>query len=113
MQRLLLLIALAALYPAAPANAKTYTPTELQALVRAGRYPEQGDVTKTVVDRSYAACIIALESMVDAIHLNYPTATIASTSLLRTEKVWTNDAALTVTCDAVRNKIIITRSPYL
>lgn len=97
---------------AASAEPKSYTPAELRDMVQSGRYPEQGDVATTIVDKDYASCIVTLEGILSAIRPNYPTATIVSTNILRTEKLWTNDGAMTATCDAIRKKLIITRAPY-
>lgn len=95
------------------ANAgKTYTPAQLRQMVQSQNFPDQGDVQTTVAKRSYAACVIALEGIISAIQPNYPTATIVNTSLIRTEKAWTNDAAVTVTCSAPDEKLIITTAPY-
>ncbi len=99
---------------AASAHAgNTYTPAQLSKMIEAGRYPKQGNVTKTVKSIVYAACILNLEKFVDAIKPPYPAETIASTDTIRTDKLWTNDAAMTVTCLAESDEMVITIAPYL
>ena len=93
--------------------AKTYTPEQLTKLVSTGRYPRQGNVTTQVKIMDYAACIAALDTVINAIKPRYPAQTIASTNMVRSEKVWTNDSAMTVTCEAITKKQIITTAPYL
>lgn len=91
---------------------KTYTPQQLHKMIAAGRYPKQGPVEKTVRQMDYAACIVTLETIVGAVKPEYPALTVVSTNLMRTEKVWTNDGAVTVTCSGASNELILTKADY-
>ncbi|MBT9137223.1 MAG: hypothetical protein DDT34_02311 [Firmicutes bacterium] len=103
-----------ALALSAPANAqKTYTPAQLQSMVQSGKYPKQGAPSTQTQSIDYVACIAKVESVVASVRPNYPAQTVVSTNLMRMEKVWTNDAAMTLTCSAPDGKLVITSAPYL
>ena len=61
----------------------------------------------------YSACIEKVTAIVISVQPNYPTSTILSTNIARIEKVWTNDAAMTLSCSAADGKLVITTAPYL
>lgn len=92
---------------------KTYTPSQLRKMVKMEKYPRQGSVSKQSQSVDYSSCVTKVFSVVGSIGSNYPTRTIASTNNLLIEKVWTNDAAMTFTCSAEDEKLIITSAPYL
>lgn len=81
--------------------------------MESGHYPAQGKASSETKQVDYGACIVVLEQLVGAVKANYPAETIVSTNILRIEKVWTNDAAITVTCSALDRKLVITTAPYL
>ena len=91
---------------------KTYTPAQLHRMVDSGNYPKQGSVITKSERIDYSTCIRKIESMIASVRPNYPTRTVVSTNLMRTEKLWTNDGAMTVTCSAPDNKLIITSATY-
>jgi len=91
---------------------KTYTPAQLRSMVQSGNYPAQGNPSTKSESIAYAKCIAKVESVVSSIRPNYPTQTVVSTNLMRMEKLWTNDAAMTLTCSAADNKFVITSAPY-
>ena len=92
---------------------KTYTPEQLTNMVRAG-HPPKLDVAKVETqDRDFAACTASLIVIVDAVQMRYPTKTVSRTKSLRSEMVWTNDSAVTTTCDAAANRMTIATQPYL
>lgn len=102
-----------ALLAATPAYAgKTYTPAELHRMINAGKYPKQGPVKEQVRELGYATCINTMDQIIGAMKPHYPSALIVSTNTMRTEKVWTNDGAVTVTCSAANDKLIMTVAPY-
>ena len=91
----------------------TYTPEELRNMVKSRNYPQQD--TSSVKKREsidYTACIIKIESIVAASKPNYPSETIESTDLIQII-LWTNDSAMTLTCNATDNELIVTSAPYL
>ena len=98
----------------APASAqKTYTPNQLQSMIEKGIYPKQGSPSTHTQKIDYVACIAKIEATIASVRPNYPARTIASTNVMRTEKIWINDAAITLTCSAPDKKFIITTAPYL
>lgn len=92
---------------------KTYTPAQLQRMVQSGSYPKQGAPSTQTLSIDYVSCIAKVESIVASVRPNYPAQTVASTNLMRIEKVWTNDAAMTLSCSASDRKLVITSAPYL
>jgi len=103
-----------ALALSAPASAqKTYTPAQLQSMVQSGNYPKQGALSTQTQHIDYVACIAKVEWVVASIGPYYPAKTVVSTNIMRMDKVWTNDAAVTLTCSAPDKKLIITFAPYL
>jgi hypothetical protein len=98
--------------PGVSSAQKTYTPAQLRSMVDSGKYPSQGAARSTSQAMDYSECIVKLESVVGAVRPNYPSRTIVSTNLMRVEKVWTNDAAVTVSCSAPDRKMVMTSAPY-
>jgi hypothetical protein len=91
---------------------KTYTPSQLRAMVKSGKYPPQGQVSSESKNMDYTSCVSLLERTVGAVTPEYPASTIVSTNLMRVEKVWTNDAAVTITCSAPDSKMTMTSARY-
>jgi hypothetical protein len=113
-QIIALTISVTALALSAPASAqKTYTPAQLRSMVQSGNYPKQDAPSTQTQSIDYVACIAKVESVVASVISNYPAQTVVSTNIMRMEKVWTNDAAMTFTCSAPDNKLVITSAPYL
>jgi len=91
---------------------RTYTPSQLRSMVQSGNYPKQGTPTKQTQDVSFLSCVARVESTLDAIKPNYPTAIIVNTRIIYVGKAWIDDGAMTFTCSA-DNKFVITTAPYL
>ncbi|MCF7355739.1 MULTISPECIES: hypothetical protein [Vibrio] len=101
------------IFSASASAQKTYTPAQLKGMVQSGSYPKQGSVSSKTLNLDYVSCISKVDSIVDSIKANYPTQTVVSTNVLRIEKVWTNDAAMTLTCSAADKNLVITTAAYL
>jgi len=82
-------------------------------MIQSGNYPKQGSPSTQSQSADYVACIATVESMIASIKPNYPAKTVVSTNIVRIDKVWTNDAAMTLTCSAADKKLVITSAPYL
>lgn len=95
------------------AFAKTYTKEELNRLAQSGNYPTQG-VLEPVSDEviQFDACKEAAKSIVDSVSSNYPTKVLSDTSLMYSAKVWTNDAAILMTCTQPDNRSTVKKSVY-
>lgn len=93
-------------------NAKTYTPLELNSMIRAGNYPVQGKAQSTSKVMSFETCKIAAEQVIDDIKNYYPTDVIVNTGIVYMVKAWTNDAAVTITCSKVDNNMVMTQAYY-
>lgn len=81
-------------------------------MVQKGKYPKQGEVDTKTLTMDYVPCVVHITSLVESVQPNYPTRTIASTNILRVEKMWTNDAAVTLSCSALDKKMVMTSAPY-
>ncbi|WP_068634691.1 DUF4124 domain-containing protein [Thauera butanivorans] len=90
-----------------------YTRAELMQMVGNGRFPEQGAVSTKVDAMSFDACIVAADAVTKPLRGAYPVITVVNTSVMYTVKLWTNDAAMTITCSAFDGKMIVTTAPYL
>lgn len=107
------LIAFALALTGAAHAQKTYTPAQLRSMVNAGKFPKQGP-TKTMTEAvNFEQCVAKVREIVASVRPNYPTKNIVSTNLLWTEKIWTNDAAMTLSCSGPDQKLIITTAAYL
>ena len=78
-----------------------------------GQLPALGTPVERVVSMDYTTCIVRLNLIVNSIKPNYPSKTLVSTNLMRSEQVWTNNAVAIVTCDAVGNRMVFATAPYL
>ena len=107
-----LFILLAFLVSTSATAERTYTPAQLRSMVNSGNYPDQSDPITKTQRMDYADCIAKVESVVASVSPNYPNKTIVSTNLMRMEKLWTNDSAMTLTCSASDKKLVITSAPY-
>jgi hypothetical protein len=92
---------------------KTYTPAQLRNMVQGGNYPKQGTPKVETVEMNFVTCLLRVEAIMDAAKPNYPTATVVNTQIMHLSKAWTNDGAVTATCSAADNKLIVTVAPYL
>ncbi len=92
---------------------KIYTPEQLNSMVNSGNYPSQDLVKSQTKTASFAECRLSVESVLSAIRDNYPTKILIDTAVLYTEKAWTNNAAMTVSCSKLDNKMVITQANYL
>lgn len=108
----ILVVALAAGWVGLAEAGKTYTPAQLRKMVAAGKFPDQGPVETKVQRMDYTTCIASMASVVESVQPDYPTKTIMSSNIGRIEKVWTNDAAMTLTCSAPDGKLVITTAKY-
>jgi hypothetical protein len=92
---------------------KTYTPAQLRTWMAEGHLPPQGWPATRTEHLDMRSCLARIEAVVSSIGPHYPVQTLVNTPLLRTEKVWTNDAAMTLSCSGLDQKLIITTAPYL
>lgn len=94
------------------AEAKSYTPSQLRAMVAAGRYPKEKDPTSSSKPMEFESCRGFVRMMLNQVQPDYPVATIVDTSIVFTQKAWTNDGAVMLTCSSPDRKLITTNSPY-
>ena len=108
------ILVLAALLSAASvAHAtKTYTPAQLRQMVNSGSPPAQGSPTTQKETMAFSSCVGKVAGIVAAVGDQYPARTIVNTSIMHVAKVWTNDAAMTLTCSSPDRTLVITTAKY-
>lgn len=92
---------------------KTYRPEELQGMIRNGNYPNQGPVSTQSQPIGFTLCKQKIASVINSIGPKYPSKIVVDSSLMYMHKLWTNDAAMAMTCSNLDNKLVITTAPYL
>lgn len=92
--------------------AKTYTPQQLNSMVNSGNHPKQGSPSSQSKPANFDQCKATAQEITGAVSDNYPVRQILNTSSGYIVKVWTNDAALTITCSKPDQKMVITQSNY-
>lgn len=94
-------------------SAKTYSPSQLKQMINSGKYPPQETATTRTSQADFASCVANMTQVVAAVGNDYPNEIIVDTAVLKTHKVWANDAAITVSCSAPDQKMLITSAKYL
>jgi hypothetical protein len=102
------------LIQAAPVHAaKTYTPAQLRQMVNGGNPPKQGSPSTKKQSVPFSSCVSKINSIVASVSDQYPAKVIVNTSIMHMAKVWTNDAAMTLTCSGPDEALVITTAQYL
>jgi len=96
-----------------PSYAKTYTGTQLRAMIKKNNYPDQGPSQTQTQEISYSKCKEVVLQTVRQMGGAIPSETIADTSIVYSKKLWNNDSAMLFTCSAPDNKLTIVISPYI
>ena len=91
---------------------KTYTPSQLNQMIRSGHYPAQGEATSQSKPMSFNACKRVARNIMSQIRTSYPVKTIVDTSALYMVKAWANDGIIIVSCSEPDKKMVITQAPY-
>jgi hypothetical protein len=100
------------LLPALAFAQVTYTPQQLRSMVDQGRPPAQGAPSTVSETADFSSCARKVHGVVASVRPNYPAQVIVDTSSMVLAKVWTNDAAMTLTCSGPDRKLVITKAPY-
>lgn len=92
---------------------RVYTRKEINNLVSSEKYPKQGSVKTITKNSSFSDCKVAIINVTEQFQGLYPEKILMNTNIVYTAKVWTNDAALTVSCLKVNRKMVITQAKYI
>lgn len=90
----------------------TYRPEQLREMIARRQFPTQGPPITTKKPMDYAACVTAAGSVAAAVGEAYPATVVVNTALMYVVKLWTNDAAVVVTCSAPDKSMVTTVSTY-
>ncbi|AXQ28093.1 hypothetical protein D0B54_05125 [Solimonas sp. K1W22B-7] len=98
---------------ALPAHAATiYTADQLKLMIPLGHYPAEGPVAKRENQKmSWADCLTRSAEVVSSAVVSFPALRLVDTPKLRTTKIWTADASMTISC-RVEGRMELSRSPY-
>ncbi|HNG80814.1 MAG TPA: hypothetical protein PLW24_15190 [Burkholderiaceae bacterium] len=112
--RSLLPVAVVIVQIAQPAfGATTYTPEQLRKMVSAGKPPKQGPATSRSESLPFDQCKSFVKTMLNnAAAENYPTRSGEGGGAAYAQKIWANDGAIVMTCEASKSLLVITTSPY-
>jgi hypothetical protein len=107
-----MIVAGACLAVAACSSYKTYTADQLRLMVAAGNFPAQSSPRTASEAMDFPTCLAKIASIKRDIGSAYPSREIVSTPTVQMEKVWSRDAALTLTCSALDGKFVWSSAAY-
>ncbi len=96
-----------------PPVGKIYTPDQLNQMAASGSYPQQYPPTSTVKSMEFRECRSKVNDSVDAVKDKYPAEILVDTPTVLLAKIWTNNAALTLTCSRPDANLTITNAKYM
>jgi hypothetical protein len=95
-----------------PAHAaKEYTPEQLRQLVAAGKFPAQSNPVEESKRIAFGQCKAMVRSMMADVQPNYPVRTLLDSPAMLSMKVWTNDAAVVMSCSQ-DDRMVLQKSVY-
>ena len=106
-------VAMLLMLPLTALAEKTYTPAQLRKMVESGKPPKQGPPSNQKVEMPFSECVAKVTSTSNAVRENYPVHVLVDTAVLFTVKVWTNDAAMLLSCSKPDGAFLATTSKYL
>lgn len=90
----------------------TYTPAQLRGMIEQGAFPSQGAVSTERVATSFSSCVARVNDVLSSAANQYPTRISVDTNVMYLAKLWTNDSAMTFTCSAPDELLVITSAKY-
>ena len=91
--------------------AKEYTPEELRQMVGAGMFPAQHDPAEEARDVTFSQCKAVVHSLLSDVQPNYPVRTLMDGPAMLSVKLWTNDAAVVLSCSR-DGRLVVQKSLY-
>ena len=85
---------------------------QLRGLIEQGAFPSQGVVSTERVATSFSSCVARVNDVLDSATNQYPRKISVDTSVMYVAKLWTNDSAMTFTCSAPDELLVITSAKY-
>jgi hypothetical protein len=97
---------------ACPASAaREYSPEELRQMVASRNYPAQGSPAEEMKAVEFSQCKEVVRSLVADMQPDYPVRTLKDAPALLSVKLWTNDAAVVMSCSR-DGRLVVQKSPY-
>jgi len=105
-------LVLGAVMTAGLAIARDYTPQQLNRMIAAGRYPQQGPAQSQSKSMNFGDCKSRVRMIAGSVGGDYPVQTIADSGVMYSVKIWANDGVTLATCSALDRAMTLTMSRY-
>ena len=90
---------------------KEYTPEQLRQMVAAGRFPAQLAPAEEEKNVEFSQCKEVVRSLMSDVQPDYPVRTLRDVPALLQVKLWTNDAAVVMSCSR-DGRLVVQKSLY-
>jgi hypothetical protein len=95
-----------------PGHAATeYTPEQLREMVASGNVPAQADAQQETKAVAFPECKAVVRSLVSDVQPDYPVRTLADGPKMLSVKLWTNDAAVVMSCSR-DGRLVVQKALY-
>jgi hypothetical protein len=111
MKKLLACCALLLLVAAPAWAAREYTPEQLRQMVGSGKFPAQEDPAEETKTVTFSQCKAVVRSLVSDVQPAYPVRTLMDAPAMLSVKLWTNDAAVVMSCSR-DDRMVVQKSLY-
>lgn len=91
---------------------RTYTSTELKAMISKGVFPEQNPPVHDSQNMYFSECAATVKSSIESVQDSYPAEIVVNSNVMIVGKIWANDGAVVMTCSEPDQKLLITKSSY-
>ena len=91
--------------------AQEYTPEQLREMVSAGRFPPQSAPAQETKALAFPECKAVVRSLMEDVQPAYPVRTLKDAPALLSVKLWTNDAAVVMSCSR-DGRLVVQKSLY-
>jgi hypothetical protein len=91
--------------------AKEYTPEQLRQMVGSGMFPAQDDPAEETRTVTFSQCKAVVRSLVSDVEPDYPVRTLMDAPAMLSVKLWTNDAAVVMSCSQ-DGRLVVQKSLY-
>jgi hypothetical protein len=90
---------------------REYSPEQLRQMVASRKYPAQGAVAQETKTVEFSQCKEVVRSLMADMQPDYPVRTLKDAPALLSVKLWTNDAAVVMSCSG-DGRLVVQKSPY-
>jgi hypothetical protein len=91
--------------------AKEYTPEELRQMVGSGTFPPQHEPAEETRAVAFPQCKAVVRSLMSDVQPDYPVRTLTDAPAMLSVQLWTNDAAVVMSCSQ-DGRLVVQKSSY-